>query len=176
MYLYYDQDGNITSISNKQSETELYTKVDEKIYNEFLSGQKEMFQYKIIEDLKIKGKMHVVPIDFDQLDLLEQKEGIIIKQKEAEEGLQFLQKQTHWVIKNKLDSATSTLLSQTDKLQNYYVVDSKNRFILFDVITINLASIATNNETVIEGHCADKDVSLLTHSTYFKHIHTVVEN
>jgi uncharacterized protein YuzE len=47
MFVYYDESGNVTGISNEKNESLMYAKVDESKVTEFLSGAKDFSKYKI---------------------------------------------------------------------------------------------------------------------------------
>ena len=47
MFVYYDELGNVTGISNEKNESLMYAKVDESKVTEFLSGAKDFSKYKI---------------------------------------------------------------------------------------------------------------------------------
>ena len=54
-----------------------HIEIDEKTFLDFNEGRKQTFEYKVIEDVKLNGKMHVVPTDIDFIDPLQHKKGKI---------------------------------------------------------------------------------------------------
>ena len=76
-YVHYDNDYNITSIANTIDSNGLFLEIDEQLFNDFNTGQKEMFNYKIAEDVITKGKYYVVPTDFSEQQLDKHQTGLI---------------------------------------------------------------------------------------------------
>ena len=131
-YLHYDEEGNITSVSNIKATVEKYIKIDKKTFNEFNNGEKAMFDYKVIENVKTKGSYHIVPINIDEEESVHHT-NFVNKADILESGIQIVQEKDGWVVNNFIDDVNCTALSiGEDYLKEYYIVDSTNRFILLD--------------------------------------------
>ena len=72
-YLHYAENGSILSVGNSIDNNLKHIEIDEKTFLDFNEGRKQTFEYKVIEDVKLNGKMHVVPTDIDFIDLLQHK-------------------------------------------------------------------------------------------------------
>ena len=130
-YIHYDEEGNITSVSNIKATLENYIKIDKKTFDEFNNGVKAMFDYKVIENVKTKGSYHIVPINIDEE--LVYHTNFVNKADTLESGIQIVQEKNGWVVNNLIDDVNCTALSiGEDYLKEYYIVDSTNRFILLD--------------------------------------------
>ena len=116
--------------------------------------------------------MHVVPINIDFIDQLQHKKGIIPLSNNEDNCIKIIQHKDRWEIKNCLNSETSSILSENDYYREYYITKNTNKYILFDKFNINLRDLVFEN-IVIQGHSADKEVSIICFESYFKHIHTI---
>ena len=76
-YLHYAENGSILSVGNSVDNNLKHIVIDEKTFLDFNEGRKQTFEYKVIEDVKLNGKMHVVPTDIDFIDQLQHKKGKI---------------------------------------------------------------------------------------------------
>lgn len=171
-YLYHDEDGNIMSVSNTKETDTRYIEVDENTFNEFNSGTKAMFDYKVVENVRTKGIFHVVPININ--DDPEHHTNLVKKSNTLQSGIQIVQGKNSWIVNNFIDDVDCTALSiGEDYLKEYYVVDEKNRFILFDKFVINLKEFATQKEIEIKNCSSNKAVSILTNSSHIPHVHTI---
>jgi len=164
-YIHYDEEGNITSVSNIKATLENYIKIDKKTFDEFNNGVKAMFDYKVIENVKTKGSYHIVPINIDEE--LVYHTNFVNKADTLESGIQIVQEKNGWVVNNLIDDVNCTALSIGD------IVDSTNRFILLDKFSINLKELAIQKEIKISNCSSHKIVSVLTNSSHIPHIHTV---
>ena len=172
-YLHYDEEGNITSVSNIKATVEKYIKIDKKTFNEFNNGEKAMFDYKVIENVKTKGSYHIVPINIDEEESVHHT-NFVNKADILESGIQIVQEKDGWVVNNFIDDINCTALSMgEDYLKEYYIVDSTNRFILLDKFSINLKEFATQKEIKISNCSSHKTVSVLTNSSHIPHVHTI---
>lgn len=172
-YLYYNDTGAILSVSNSKGEPGSMMSIDKEMFNEFSEGHKEIFDYKVIEDVTENGVMHVVPLHVDFIDQIKHHKGKNKKTNDViDDCIQFLQYPDKWVIKNHLTPATQSILASNDCIRDYYVTCGQNRFILYTTFQINLQELI-DNDIVIEGHYCEKDVSLLCNSSYINHIHTL---
>lgn len=171
-YMHYGEDGNILSVSNSIDANLKYLEINEQMFLDFNEGRKQTFEYKVIEDVKLNGKMHVVPINIDFIDQLQHKKGIIPLSNNEDNCIKIIQHKDRWEIKNCLNSETSSILSENDYYREYYITKNTNKYILFDKFNINLRDLVFEN-IVIQGHSADKEVSIICFESYFKHIHTI---
>ena len=171
-YVHYDEEGNITAVSNIKSKIKKYIKINKKTFEEFNSGVKAMFDYKVIEDIKTKGSYHIVPINLDEEIVYHT--NFVNKADMLESGIQIVQNNNDWIVNNFIDDINCTALSiGEDYFKEYYIVDAKNRFILFDKFKINLKEFATQKEIKINNCSSHKTVSVLTSSSHIPHIHTI---
>ena len=173
-YLHYAENGSILSVGNSVDNNLKHIVIDEKTFLDFNEGRKQTFEYKVIEDVKLNGKMHVVPTDIDFIDQLQHKKGKIKVSSNEDNCVKFIQHKDRWEIVNCLDNETSSVLSENDYFREYYITKKSNKFILFDKFTINLKDIVFNN-IVIQGHSAEKEVNIMCYESYFKHIHTILK-
>ena len=172
-YVHYDNDYNITSIANIIDPNGLFLEIDEQLFNDFNTGQKEMFNYKIAEDVTTKGKYYVVPTDFSEQQLEKHQTGLIEKKDTTTDNcIQIVQNSSSWTVNNYMSNETCAALSNgDDHIKEYYIVSSKNRFILFDKFSINLKELSTKNIIVIDSNSANNNASILTLGSSIEHVH-----
>ena len=171
-YIHYDEEGNITSVSNIKATLENYIKINKKTFDEFNNGAKAMFDYKVIENVKTKGSYHIVPINIEEEPVYHT--NFVNKADTLESGIQIVQEKNGWIVNNLIDDVNCTALSiGEDYLKEYYIVDSTNRFILLDKFSINLKELATQKEIKISNCSSHKTVSVLTNSSHIPHVHTI---
>ena len=181
-FIYYDEDGNITSVTNIQDESfgKSFIEIDKTMYNDFVSGNKITSEYLVVDNIKIKGKKHVVRKNIDgDPESNDQPNGIIKKSKELQDNsIVFLQdkKAKKFSIINKMDDDICALFAVGDDyLKDYFIVDQKNRYILLDKIVVNLKELALVEKIDIELTTATDNVSILCFSNHVNHIHIVKE-
>ena len=181
-YIYYNAEGNILAVANMIDESfgPNYIEVDLKTYEEFSTGNKQTFDYIIVENFKVKGKMQLLAKDIE-ITTQVQPRGIIKKSNSTNNAIILIQNKINgtWRAESTMDDETCLLFAQgKEHIKQYYVVDPTNRFILYDTITVDLKTLALNNNIDLTNYSASvckKDVSLLCTSHYVKHIHTVEE-
>lgn len=172
-YIHYNEDGNIESVANHDNATFCIPTTKE-IYEDFSFGKKHFHEYKIIEDVRIKGKMHLVPTDFDETASNSHTTGIIKTADYCSDGIQIVQDGESWIVNNFIDDNTRTSLSISDDyIKEYYVVDQSNRFILLDTFSINLKDFVMIEQIVINNTVKDKNVSIITRNSHIPHVHTI---
>tara|TARA_B100001057_G_scaffold319047_1_gene319328 strand:+ start:573 stop:1103 length:531 start_codon:yes stop_codon:yes gene_type:complete len=170
-YLFYTDNGVILSVSNSDQEEGNILEIDTDLFEDFSEGRKQIIDYKVIEDAKENGQMHVVPTNINFVDQYEQKKGQVPKNVLATDCIEFIQESNSWRIKNKLAKHKASMLNQNEYVREYFVVDESNRFILVDKFTVNLQETLTN-DVIIKGHSSDKNVRLMCFDSYLKHVHT----
>ena len=171
-YLYYNDNGSIRSVSNSNQEVGNVLEIDTQLFEDFSEGRKQIIDYKVIEDAKENGEMHVVPTDINFVDQFEQTKGRIPKNVPATNCIEFIQENNYWRIKNKLAKHKASMLNENEYVREYFVVDESNRFILVDKFTFNLQETLTK-EVIIHGHGSNKNVRLMCFDSYLKHVHTL---
>ena len=174
-YIHYDEEGNITSVSNTKTTIKKYIKINKKTFEEFNSGVKAMFDYKVIEDIKTKGSYHIVPVVFDNEEHIKHKTGKIELADDCDNGIQIVQDSNSWIVNNFIDYFTLTKLSisEEDYIKEYYIVDGNNGFILLDKFSLNINDISMRKQIVIPNTIKNKKVSIITLSSHIPHIHTI---
>jgi hypothetical protein len=180
-YIYYKDNGTITSVAAKLNKNygPNYIEIDLETFEEFTIGSKRTFDYIIIENAKITGKMHIIPRDLDKHTEIVQLTGIISKQALVENSFMLNQNITDgtWTASSTLSDINCAMFAQGyDHLKQYYVVDPANRFILLDTFEVNLKTLAADNIIAITNYNKDickQNVSLLCKSHHVNHIHTV---
>ena len=170
-YLFYTDKGVILSVSNSNQEEGNILELDTGLFEDFSEGRKQIIDYKVIEDAKENGQMHVVPTDINFVDQYEQTKGQVPKNVLATDCIEFIQDSNSWRIKNKLAKHKASMLNENEYVREYFVVDESNRFILVDKFKLNLQETLTN-EVIIQGHGSDKNVRLMCFDSYLKHVHT----
>ena len=181
-FIYYDDDGNITSVTNIQDESfgKDFLEIDKTMYNGFVSGDKITAEYLVVENIKIKGKKHVVRKNIDgDPESNDQPNGIIKQLTDFQDNsIIFLQdKQTKkFSIINKMEDDICALFAVgEDYPKDYFIVDKKNRFILLDKIVVNLKELASVEKIDIQLSTVVDDISILCFSNHVNHIHVVKE-
>lgn len=182
-YIYYNNEGTILAVVNMIDESfgPNYIETDLKTYEDFSNGTKQFFDYSIVENFKIKGKMQLLANNIETLDEQLQPKGIINKSNIEDNAIILIQNKNKgtWSIKSTMNDEICALFAQgEDHIKHYYVVDPTNRFILYDTLSVNLKMLALNNTVELTNYNISKckkDVSLLCTSHYVKHIHTVEE-
>jgi len=170
-YIHYDSEGYILSAANHNN-APLWIETSKEIYQDFITGKKQFHEYKVIEDIRTKGKMQIILVDFDETAKNEHESGAIQKNTNLTKGIVFIQKENFWIVNNFIDDETATHLSiGDDYYKEYYVVDKKNRYILLDTFRINLKDFVLKDSIHLYGYCADKEVSLVTHGSHIPHVH-----
>lgn len=180
-YLYYDDEGNITCVTNMIDDSfgSNYIDIDLQTYEDFSNSTKQIFDYIVIKNSKITGKMHIILRDIEQHDKTAQPSGIICKQEIIENSIVLTQNLTNgvWAATSTMNDINCSLFAQgNDHIKEYYVVDISNRFILLDTFQVNLKTLAVYNTVTIENYNKDvckQQVSLLCRSHHVKHIHIV---
>jgi len=172
MYVHFDDDFNIVSISNQKIEKNCIA-VDEQTYNDFNNGVKLPHDFKVAKDIRSKGKYYIVPLDFESQMLETHSTGIVSKTKVIPHGIHIIQEKDSWTVNNLIEDASIAAISAgEDYIKEYYVVSAKNRFVLFDKFSINLKDFVLEDKIVINGCSADKDASILTYGSHIPHIHS----
>lgn len=186
-YIYYNDDGNITAVANMidSSFGEFYLEVDLKTYTMFANGSQQMLNYRVIENIKVKGQMQLLPLDIDEFGAVVgyaelHRKGIIPKQKIEKSCIIITQHLTgSWSVTSTMDDEICSLFAMgDDHIKEYYVVDPNNRFILLDTLRVNLKTLALYDTSVLEDYNTElckQNVSLYCNSHYVKHIHTIEE-
>tara|TARA_B110000977_G_scaffold199950_1_gene288847 strand:+ start:1896 stop:2453 length:558 start_codon:yes stop_codon:yes gene_type:complete len=182
-YIYYNNTGAITAVANITDESfgQYYIEVDLQTYTDFSNSVKQTLDYIVIENTKIKGKMHIVLKDIDMSKSQMQSTGIIVKQSTDDNAIILNQDLTNgtWAVTNTMDDELCALFAQgEDYVKEYYVVKFSNRFILLDTLRVNLKTLALQDSVTIETYDTEickQRVSLLCSSHHVKHIHNIQE-
>jgi len=170
-YIHFDTEGNILSAAN-HDDSPLYTEISKELYEDFIFGRKQFYEYKMVEDIRTKGKMVLVPIEYDNTLENEHVSGKISQNSHIDSGIQIIQNQDHWLINNYIDYETRLQLSAgKDYYKEYYIVDKKNRYILLDRFMLNIKEFSSKDKVKIKDCCADKQVSIITHGSHIPHVH-----
>ena len=56
---------------------ELWIEISEEVFDDFSLGRKHFHEYKIFEDIQVKGKMHFMSTSYDDLDNTNHNTGLI---------------------------------------------------------------------------------------------------
>jgi len=182
-YIYYNDAGEITAVANITDESfgEYYIEVDLQTYTDFSNGSKQILDYAVIPNSKIKGKMHIVSKVVDQSTELIQPKGIIVKCPTIDNAIIFNQDlvNSKWTVTSTMNEENCAMFAQSkDYIKEYYVVDITNRFILLDTLHVNLKTLAQQDSIIIETYNKEickQHVSLLCNAHHVKHIHNVQE-
>ena len=170
-YIHYDSEGYILSAAN-HNDAPLWIETSKEIYEDFITGKKQFYEYKVVEDIRTKGKMQMVAVDFGETAQNEHESGVIQKDIKIDNGIVFVQKENYWIVNNFVDNETATQLSiGEDYYKEYYVVDKKNRYILLDTFRVNLKDFILKDSIHLDGYSADREVSLVTHGSHIPHVH-----
>lgn len=172
-YIYFDIDSkHILGITNElNNSNENYIIKPYEDVKKFLTGELNFNEYKLQEDIKVKGTFHIVSKDYEPLsDYKHPYVTISRTPKHQENSIQFLKNDSNFVVNNFLDKETcKELISGTDYIKEYYIVKSSNRFILLDSFKINLKEFATQQQLVISTNIITEDFYILTHNSHIEH-------
>ena len=172
-YIHYDEQGNIESVANHNNAT-LFIPTTKEIYDDFSFGKKHFHEYKIIEDIRVKGKMHLVPTEFDESINNAHETGIIPLADYCTNGIQIVQTNESWIVNNFIDDVTVASLSISEEyIKEYYIVDKDNQFILLDTFSLNLKDIAMTEQIVIDKNIENESVSIIKRNSHIPHVHTI---
>lgn len=182
-YIYFNDAGVITAVANitDVSFGEHYLEVDLQTYTDFSNGTKQVFDYIVVENAKIKGKMHIVLKDIDMAEGQAQSKGIIVKSTIENNAIILNQNLTNgiWTVTSTMDDIVCAMFAQGENyIKEYYVVDPSNRFILLDTLQVNLKTLALCDNVTLENYNTEvckQRVSLLCSAHHVKHIHNVQE-
>lgn len=171
-YIHYDDEGSILSVANSKDETLKSIETDLETYNDFSSLKKQVHEYKVVEDILIKGKMHLVSMVYNDSDEIVQHKGPIPLQKKSREGINFIQQKNNWKITCKLKSdLVSAIAAGGDSYRQYYVVDKGNRYLLLDTLNVNLKELVLEKNVKIKKEYKYKDVLVLSNNSPIQHTH-----
>jgi len=174
-YIYFDLESkNILSITNKQNNSnENYVTKSYEDVQKFLTGELNFNEYKLQEDVRVKGTFHIVPIDYQPPSDYKHPYTTISKTStQQENSIQFIKNKSSLVANNFIDKETcNELISGTDYIKEYYIVKSSNRFVLLDSFQINLKEFATQQQLVISTNITDEDFYILTHNSHIEHVY-----
>jgi len=174
-YIYFDLESkNILSITNEQNNSnENYVTKSYEDVQKFLTGELNFNEYKLQEDVRVKGTFHIVPIDYQPPSDYKHPYTTISKTStQQENSIQFIKNKSSLVANNFIDKETcNELISGTDYIKEYYIVKSSNRFVLLDSFQINLKEFATQQQLVISTNITDEDFYILTHNSHIEHVY-----
>ena len=173
-YIHYNENGEIISVANHNN-AKLYIETSEVFFNAFQSGHSHLHEYRVIEDIKIKGRMHVVSTEYNDLEEIAHTTGLIKQSNITKEysGIQIIQNKASWTVNNFIDSATASKLSISNPyIKEYYIVDKTNRYVLLDKFNFDLTEFVHKKSINIKGCSADKKVCIVTKQSHIDHIHT----
>ena len=174
-YIYFDPDSkHILGITNElNNSNENYVTKSYEDVQKFLTGELNFNEYKLQEDIRVKGTFHIVPIDYQPTSDYKHPYTTISKTStQQESSIQFIKNNLNLVANNFLDKETcNELISGTDYIKEYYIVKSSNRFILLDSFQINLKEFATQQQLVISTNITDEDFYILTHNSHIEHVY-----
>ena len=174
-YIYFDLESkNILSITNEQNNSnENYVTKSYEDVQKFLTGELNFNEYKLQEDVRVKGTFHIVPIDYQPPSDYKHPYTTISKtSKQQENSIQFIKNKSSLIANNFIDKETcNELISGTDYIKEYYIVKISNRFVLLDSFQINLKEFATQQQLVISTNITDEDFYILTHNCHIEHVY-----
>tara|TARA_B110000503_G_scaffold75828_1_gene117067 strand:- start:948 stop:1502 length:555 start_codon:yes stop_codon:yes gene_type:complete len=182
-YIYYNDVGAITAVANMIDDSfgEYFFEVDLQTYTAFSNNVKQVLDYIVIKNAKIKGKMHIVLRDIDMAESQAQSRGVIVKQILDHNAIILNQDLNNgtWTVTSTMDDIVCALFAQGENyIKEYYVVDPINQFIILDTLQVNLKTLALCDTVTLENYdievCKQR-VSLLCSAHYVKHIHNVQE-
>jgi hypothetical protein len=172
-YIHYDETGNILSVAN-HTDTALWLETTQEVFDDFSFGRKHFHEYMMVEDIRVKGKMHLVSTTYVETGNTAHTTGPIIRTDRVDSGIQLIQNNESWTVNNFIDDVTCTSLSiGDDHFKEYYIVDATNRFILFDKFTLNLKDFIHTDSIEIQGCSSNMNVSVVTRSSHIPHAHTI---
>ncbi len=173
-YIHYTENGKITSVANHNN-SELCIETSKVFFDSFQSGHSHFHEYRVIEDIKIKGRMYVVSTDYNDLEEIVHSTGIIDQCSITKEynGIQIVQNKASWTVNNFIDSVTASKLSISNPyLKEYYIVDKTNRYVLLDKFSFDLTEFVHKKSINIKGCSANKRACIATKQSHIAHIHT----
>jgi len=174
-YIYFDLDSkHILSIVNeKNNSNENYVTKSYKDVEKFLTGELNFNEYKLQEDVRVKGTFDIVPIDYEiPTDYTHPYTTISKTSTQQENSIQFIKNKSSLIANNFIDKEIcNDLISGTDYIKEYYIVKSSNRFVLLDSFQINLKDFATQQQLVISTNITDEDFYILTHNSHIEHVY-----
>tara|TARA_R110000868_G_scaffold42799_4_gene144342 strand:- start:287 stop:841 length:555 start_codon:yes stop_codon:yes gene_type:complete len=182
-YIYYNDDGAITAVANITDDSfgEYYIEVDLQTYTDFSNGVKQVLDYIVLENAKIKGKMHLVPNNIDLAEGQAQSRGIVVKQPIEDNAIIINQDLNNgtWIVTSTMDHIVYAMFARgEDYIKEYYIVDPTNRYILLDTLRVNLRTLALQDRVTIEYYdkeICSQTVILLCSGHHVKHIHNIQE-
>jgi hypothetical protein len=169
-YIHYDETGTIISIANSKHETYSNMEINLDIFNEFNTLKKQVHEYKIVNDLTIKGKTHIIPVHQTDTDNIVQHKGIIPTVKTIDNGITFEQRNDLWKVHcNISDSLSADIASRDDNFKKYFIVDKNNKFILIDTLNINLKELVQKDCIEIPKTFKYSNVAVISNSSSIQH-------
>ena len=169
-YIHYENDGTIVSVANSKHQTYSNMEISLEIFNEFNTLKKQIHEYKIVNDLTIKGKTHIVPIHQSDQDDIVQPKGLIPTVENIGHGITFEQRNDVWkVFCNITDSLSADIASRDDNFRKYFIVDRNNKFILIDTLNINLKELVQKDCIEIPKTFKYNNVAVISNSSSIQH-------
>jgi len=169
-YIHYDDDGMIISIANHKHETYSNMEIGLDIFNEFNTLKKQVHEYKIVNDLTIKGKTHIIPIHDSDATNIVQNKGIIPTVKTIDNGITFEQRSDFWKVHcNISDSLSADIASRDNNFRKYFIVDRNNKFILIDTLDINFKELVQKDYIEIPKTFKYSNVAVISNSSSIQH-------
>jgi len=173
-YVYFDNETkNILSITNELNTSKYYITKSFGEVEKFISGEKNFNSYKIIEDIRTKGKYDLVPQQYQGEVEDKHYAGIIKKTTTHKDNcIEIIKSNSSLIVNNLMNKSTcKELLAGNDYLKEYYIVDCNNRFILHDTFSINLKELAGTKQIKISTNIKNKNVSILTSNSHIEHVY-----
>ena len=169
-YIHYDEDGMIISVANHKHETYSNMEIGLDIFNEFNTLKKQVHEYKIVNDLTIKGKTHIIPIHDSDATNIVQNKGIIPTVKTIDNGITFEQRSDFWKVHcNISDSLSADIASRDNNFRKYFIVDRNNKFILIDTLDINFKELVQKDCIEIPKTFKYSNVAVISNSSSIQH-------
>ena len=169
-YIHYDEEGIIISIANHKHETYNNMEISLDIFTEFNTLKKQVHEYKIVNDLTIKGKTHIIPIDDSDATNIVQNKGIIPTVKTIDNGITFEQRSDFWKVHcNISDSLSADIASRDNNFRKYFIVDRNNKFILIDTLDINFKELVQKDCIEIPKTFKYSNVAVISNSSSIQH-------
>jgi hypothetical protein len=169
-YIHYDEDGMIISIANHKHETYNNMEISLDIFNEFNTLKKQVHEYKIVNDLTIKGKTHIIPIhDSDATNIIQDK-GIVSTVETIGDGITFEQRRDSWKVHcNISNNLSADIASRGNNFRKYFIVDKNNKFILIDTLDINLKELVQKDYVEIPKTFKYSNVAVVSNPSSIQH-------
>lgn len=176
-YIHYDDEGYIISVSNSKDESFKSIETDLEIYEDFSNLKRQLHEYKVVEDLTTKGKMYLIPMDYQDSEKILQPKGFIPTDKDFNTGINFKQSNNNWIVYNQIDSIIRTaIVSGNEYIKEYYVVDSTNRYLLLDTLRVNLTTLCKTDKILINKNFNyNSNVLIMSNSSSIQHTHIIGE-